>query len=402
MDQEVDVAIVGGGLVGLALASALESSRLSIVVIEARGVPTPVAVSEPVRDGYSLHSGYEARVSAINPASQEFLSRLGGWPEGDRVCPFTSMSVWDGRGTANIAFDADMIGESALGYIAENRNMLASLGATASAARNVETRFDTEISAIEKTPDGYRVETVGGDTITCRLLVGADGGSSTVRKSCGIRALKWSYGQTAVVTSIMVERPHGACARQWFTAAGTLAFLPLAGAEENLCSIVYSTNRSEELLELDDEALCDTLSRASEHTLGRVLAADKRYSFPLVQQHAISYVRQGLALIGDAAHVIHPLAGQGVNLGFADARALSVQLADCRFSGASPGDLSLLRRYQRTRQPFNMMMTTVMEGFRRLYGPDQAAVNWVRNTGMKFINDNRLIKTTIMKVACGR
>lgn len=401
MAREVDVVIVGGGLVGLSLACALGPSRLETMMVEAQPAPAPVKDTPPERDGVRLSSGYEPRVSAINPASRDFLGRVGGWP-GHRLSPFTSMSVRDGRGTASIAFDAGMIGEQALGYIVENRNVLATLAQTAGTSDGLDMRFGTSIESIEVCETGYRLVFAGGDTVACRLLVGADGGNSFVRKACGLRALKWSYGQDAVVTSIMTERTHGACARQWFTSEGTLAFLPLAPEEVNLCSIVYATDRAGDLLALDDAALCEKLTLASEGTLGRVLAVDKRYSFPLVQQHALSYVRPHLALIGDAAHVIHPLAGQGVNLGFADAHALSVALADCRLSGQAPGDISLLRRYQRARQPFNMMMATAMEGFRRLYGPDQPAVNWLRNAGMKFVDGNLPLKATIMKVACGR
>ena len=398
MDQQVDVLIVGGGLVGLSLACALTSSRLSITVIDAGGAPEAVTGAAAERQDYSLRSGFEARVSAINPASREFLSRIDAWPA-ERICAFSRMSVWDGRGTAHIEFDADSISEPALGYIVENRNLLSSLR---SAASGVDLRFDTEISAIESGPEGYRVQLADGEWLACRLLVGADGGNSLVRERCGIRTVGWRYGQDALVTNVMTSLLHGHTARQCFTAIGPLAFLPLETPDENLCSIVWSTDRTDELLALDEGELCRRLTLAFEGALGEVIGVDKRYSFPLRQQHALSYVRPHLALIGDAAHVIHPLAGQGVNLGFGDARALAIELAECRFSGQSPGDVSLLRRYQRSRRPFNVMVSSAMEGFRRLYGGDRPAVNWVRNTGMRIVNDSGLVKSVVMKLACGR
>lgn len=401
MEAEADVLIVGGGLVGLGLACALKPSRLAVTLVDMHDAPVPAEITLPERQGHVLHGGFEARVSAINPASKDFLGRIGAWPDDTRVCTFTSMLVWDALGTARIEFDADAIGEAALGYVVENRNLLVRLAQSALSGE-VDARFGTSIVAIERTTDGYRVELAGGDSIGCKLLVGADGGNSLVRQRCGMRSFGWSYGQDALVTTVMTAESHGTMARQCFTADGPLAFLPLAGAEQNLCSIVWSSARTEELLGLDDAGLCQRLSEASEAVLGEVLAVDKRYAFPLRQQHALSYVKPNLALIGDAAHVIHPLAGQGVNLGFADARALAMALGECRFSGQSPGDIALLKRYQRSRRPFNMVMSSAMEAFRRVYGLDQPAINWARNTGMRFVDSSHLMKSVVMKLACGR
>lgn len=401
MDREVDVLIVGGGLVGLAFACALKPARLSVTVLEAQAAPAPVPVQALTHDGTTLHSGFEARVSAINPASKAFLARVGGWPGDDRICAFSDMRVWDARGTAHIEFDAGMIGESALGYIVENRHMLASLKESADAG-DIDTRFEAEIVSIDRDQGRYRVVLADGDTFICRLLVGADGGNSLVRKTGGIRTLRWPYGQDALVTTVLTEQPHAFTSRQCFTAIGPLAFLPLATRDQSVCSIVWSTDKTGELLELDDEALCARLTHASEQVLGKVVAVDKRYAFPLIQQHALAYIKPGLALIGDAAHVIHPLAGQGVNLGFADVHALSIDLGECRFTGTSPGDLELLRHYQRSRRPANILTASVMEGFRRLYGPDQPGINWLRNTGMRLMDGSGVVKSMVMKLACGR
>lgn len=402
MNREVDVLIAGGGMVGLALACALKSSQLDVALVESQAMPTPVTGDKPAIDGVHLQSGFEPRVSAINPAAKDFLTRVGGWPDAERICPMARMQVWDGRGTAHIDFEAASIDEPALGYIVENRNLLATLSATASEQENLTLMFDTEIVSIGRVGDRHEVTLGNGDVVSARLLVGADGGNSVVRKQTGIRSIKWSYGQDAMVCAIGVENPHELTARQWFTPIGTLAFLPLPVPDQKLCSIVWSTSHTEELLGLDEQTLCERLTQTSEQALGRVVAVGKRYSFPLNQQHALRYVRPGLALIGDAAHIIHPLAGQGVNLGFADANALSIELSECRFSGSSPGDIGLLRRYQRKRQPFNLLMTTVMEAFRRGYEPNHPAINWARNAGMRFVNDSRMLKSMVMKVASGR
>ena len=214
MNREVDVLIAGGGMVGLALACALESSQLDVALVEAQALPTPVPDDKPAIDGMQLHSGFEARVSAINPAAKDFLTRVGGWPAPARICPMERMQVWDGRGTAHIDFEAASIDEPALGYIVENRNLLATLAATASAQENLALMFDTEIVAINRAGACHEVTLGNGDVVTARLLVGADGGNSVVRKQTGVRSIKWSYGQDAVVCAIAVENPHAMTARQ--------------------------------------------------------------------------------------------------------------------------------------------------------------------------------------------
>jgi 2-polyprenylphenol 6-hydroxylase len=402
MNRQVDVAIVGGGLVGAALARGMEHSGLEVVLLDQGSEVAPRPYQSPERQGHRLRSGVPTRVTAFNAASQALLARVGGWPALDRIGAFSHMLVWDARGTARIEFDAAMIGEAALGYIAANQDVLSLLHAAVRAQPNVSLLFDSRIDAITPAEVGYRLSLADGQTLECQLLVGADGGASTVRDACGIRSVSWGYHQRALVSTIETERPHGMTARQVFTAIGPLGLLPLPGTQQNLCSIVWSTAQTDLLQSLSDEALCARLTQETEGVLGQILAIDERASFPLQAQHAVRYVRPHLALAGDAAHTIHPLAGQGAGLGLADAEALSMVLNECRGLNLAPGDLSVLRRYERMRRPHNIATAVAMEAFKRLYDPDHPAINWIRNTGTRWVDGNPLIKRVVMRLAAGR
>ncbi|XOV86093.1 MAG: UbiH/UbiF/VisC/COQ6 family ubiquinone biosynthesis hydroxylase [Pseudomonadota bacterium] len=399
MPLQTDVLVIGGGLVGLSLAAALAPGRLSVVLADAQALPPFDANRTTTVTGASLQSGFDARVSSINPASRQFLQRIGGWPE-QRIAPFTHMVVMDARGTGRLSFDATEAGSDRLGDIVENGNILQALDAAARAG-GVEMRRGLAVSEVVRQPDGYRVTFEDGSTIECQLLVGADGGNSVVRAASGLRTLDWQYGQDAVVSTILTTRPHAHTARQWFTETGPLAFLPLPDNDSRLSSIVWSSSEAKALLAQDDAAFCASLTRASEGELGAVLAVDRRFSFPLRQQHAITYVAEHLALIGDAAHTIHPLAGQGANLGLADANTLARVLADIRFTDEAPGDLAVLSRYQRERRPQNLLMTGLMEFLKRIYALDDPAVGWLRNMGSRTFNRNVMLKRMLIRGASG-
>ncbi len=400
MENNYDMVIVGGGLVGLSLAAALAESPLSLLVVDARIAPSPEseAVGHSV-EGSSLSSGIAARVSAISPSSTEFLTRVGAWQAlaEASLSPYSAMHVWDGSGTAHIEFGAQQGEGEFLGHIVENQKIEQALISLLASQTNIDITWDSRLAALDLVESGYRIQLEDGRDIRCDLLVAADGGQSKVRELCGIRTLSWSYGQTAVVTTVQTELAHQQIARQCFSSRGPLAFLPLR--DQHLCSIVWSVDQPEPLLELTDPGFCSLLEGAFEHRLGKIQATDKRFDFPLVQQHAWHYVAPHLALIGDAAHTIHPLAGQGVNLGFADAGCLARVLRGARLEGRSPGDLSILKRYQRNRQVENVAMASAMEAFKRLYNTDNLAINWLRNTGMKMINDSEGIKALLARVA---
>ena len=399
MKAEFDIAICGAGLVGLALANALRDSDLRVALIDPLSRPKKVEVSTSELTGQKLASGYTPKVSALNIKSMKFLSRLGIWSALPRPCAFSKMLVRDSRGSASIEFSASDIHQISLGYIVENQTILFALAENLNSQSLTSLKWESKLEHLQETDRGYSLALSTGEEITCRLLVGADGGNSRIRQLCKIRSLRWSYGQQALVTTIQTEKPHGPVARQWFTSDGPLAFLPLN--DPHLCSIVWSVNEVAELETMTHGDLCQRLTEASEAELGRVVGVDARFAFPLNQQHSLRYVKQNMALIGDAAHTIHPLAGQGANLGFADAEVLGTELVQYKFKDQGIGDLGLLKRYESARQPHNLLMTSIMEIFKRLYSTGDPATNWLRNTGMKFVNENALLKSMIMRLVSG-
>ncbi len=403
--EHFDVAIIGAGIVGQVLAAALARSGLSIAVVE-RDRPQPPGAQ------WHFHPGGEvkldARVSSLSLASQRILSNLGAWahvPE-SRVCAYRNMEVWDGEGLGNIQFGADEIHAESLGAIVENRFVAGALARVLEGAGQVRWFTPDALQAINHRVGQVRELTLeSGRTLMCTLLVGADGGDSVVRRLSGLRVREWSYEHQAIACTVRTELRHDRIARQCFRAEGPLAFLPLASEQhpEQYCSIVWSNvpEKAAQLQQLGDEEFCLQLADALEHRLGRILFADRRVSFPLRQCHAVQYVQPGLALIGDAAHVIHPLAGQGVNLGILDAAVLAEELMHAQSRGIALDDMHVLQRYQRRRKAHNLAMMGAMEGFKRLFAAEAPPLRWLRGTGMQLLGGLRLPKQVLIRQACG-
>ena len=243
-----------------------------------------------------------------------------------------------------------------------------------------------------------------GNEITAALLIAADGAHSKVRELAEFSTREWDYGQQAIITTVRTEQPHEFTAWQRFMHSGPLAFLPLQQqGDAHRCSIVWSAEDAlaTELMALDDDTFCARLTAAFEARLGKVIHCDKRYAIPLRQRHATTYIQPGIALVGDAAHNIHPLAGQGVNLGLLDVIALAQEIERALLRGIPLADYSILRRYQRQRLAGNLGMMSAMEGFKRLFGNRSLAVNWLRNTGMRQLNSVTAIKKIIINTALG-
>jgi 2-octaprenylphenol hydroxylase len=242
-----------------------------------------------------------------------------------------------------------------------------------------------------------------GRSIRCELLVAADGALSRTRDLLGMRTREWDYGHRAIVTTAAFEHSHAFTAWQRFLPTGPLALLPLPGDGERLCSIVWSIEESEaeELLDLDDTAFGAALTAASEGVLGNVQACAPRLAFPLRQRHAVDYVMPGAALVGDAAHTIHPLAGQGINLGLADVAVLAEEVERAVARGLAPGRDDVLRRYQRRRKGDNLRMMAAMDGFKRLFGANALPLRWLRNTGMRGVAAIPALKRRIIREAMG-
>ncbi len=391
MSRHYDIVIVGAGMVGAALACMLGGSRFQVAVIEARRPKTRWP-----RDSVDL------RVSAVSAASQHIFMALGAW---DRmvemgVSPYHEMHVWDAAGSGVIHFDCAAIAEPRLGHIIENRVIQRALLERMDAFDNIDLICPASITTIEDEVGQACVHFESGDAITAALVVGADGGNSRVRQQAGIATQGWSYEQKAVVAAVATRKSHEQTAWQRFMPDGPLAFLPL---RDGRSSIVWSTTpqQADELLALDETAFCQALGEAFECKLGEVLQAGERAAFPLRLQHSTRYIAPRRALVGDAAHMIHPLAGQGVNLGFLDAAALSEVLLDALARGRPFHTQGVLRRYERWRKGDNLLTMSAMDGFKRLFGATAFPLRVLRNTGLKLANIDGPVKNSLIRQAMG-
>ncbi|EXJ16398.1 UbiH/UbiF/VisC/COQ6 family ubiquinone biosynthesis hydroxylase [Imhoffiella purpurea] len=391
MDLDFDLIVVGGGMVGAAFARALSGQGYAIALIEPR---------EPQRQWPA--GEIDLRVSALSRASQRMLQRLDAW---DRILvlgasPYRQMHVWDAVGGGQIHFDSLDVGESDLGHIVENRAIQLALWEELEAAEDIRLMCPAAISDMERTRDGWSLLLTDGRALQTPLLVGADGRDSLVRELAGIATEGWEYGQKAIVANVRTERWHQETAWQRFLPTGPLALLPLA---DGRCSIVWSADdaRAAQLLAMDEDAFSAELTDSFESRLGRLALDGPRAAVPLRLQHAKQYVQPGLALIGDAAHAIHPLAGQGVNLGFLDAAELAEALTLARSSGRSPAGLWTLRHYERARRGDNLAMLYAMDGFKRLFGQDREPLAGLRGLGLRITDRLLPLKRLFMDRALG-
>ncbi|MDO6787442.1 UbiH/UbiF/VisC/COQ6 family ubiquinone biosynthesis hydroxylase [Cobetia marina] len=420
--HEVDVAIVGAGIVGATLALLLGQGGLRVLLIEGReGIVDwqPALAPEP-------------RVSALTPVSRQLLSGLGVWKDiaQSRLMPYTGMQVWDAEGNGEIGFSAEQSGVSELGHIVENRVTQAALEQAISRCPSITRRYGVRVSGLGLPRTGsasvvsaYQLEGAeaaslilsDGSSVAAGLVVAADGARSRLRELAGIETREHDTGQVALVTTVRTAHSHQGVARQRFLPTGPLAFLPLAvnsalahpeseasGAQCH-CSIVWSTTpqEAERLLALPETDFCHELEAAFEGKLGTVEYSAERFSFPLHQRHAQEYVLPGLALVGDAAHAIHPLAGQGVNLGLMDVAVLAEELLDGHRRGVALGDERWLKRYRRRRRSDNAVMLKMMDGFRLLFGSRKPGVRLVRNLGLGWVDGSVELKRLLMRQAMG-
>jgi len=395
---DVDIVIVGGGMAGLAAATAMASCGLKIIVLEKNQPQGPDSWDE----------AFDPRVSAITRASENILRHCGAWEfiQTQRRAAYHKMDVWDSDGTGNIQFHADEAGVDYLGQIIENRVTQYGLYLACQQHENIKV-LPVGMSRLQQKGEGWAVDLDDGEQLHPKLVIGADGANSMVRTQSGLKTREWDYGHTAIVTTVETEKPHGNIARQPFMASGPLGFLPLRANSEDekscLSSIVWSAEdgRAEELMAMDEVAFNRALTFALEGRLGNVVNSDPRFSFPLRQRHAVDYVAEGLALVADAAHTLHPLAGQGINMGFLDVAVLAEEVCNSVAKGLSPGETMALRRYQRRRKGHNLMMMSTMEGFKRLFGAEPMPVRLLRNTGMSFLNGHGFAKGRILQHAMG-
>ncbi len=400
--EQVDIVIVGAGMVGLTTALALADSGLQISILESRDVALERVANQLIAQ---QAQGYDPRVSALTCASQQILAHIGAWPAmaAARVSPYTDMDVWDGEGTGHIHFCSRELHEPTLGHIVENRVTVAALLQQLAEHPDLTLRSGVQVSGLSAplAGDQRRLTLTDGTELQTQLVIACDGALSRTRQMAGIPLLEWDYGHHAIVTTVTTEQPHQATAWQRFTDDGPLAMLPLA--DPHRCSLVWSTSpgHARDLQALDDDAFCQALGQAFEHRLGAITGSDPRHCFPLRQRHAKDYVRPGIAVIGDAAHTIHPLAGQGVNLGLLDAAALADTLLTAIAQGECYGSERVLKRFERERQTSNLQMSAAMEGFKRLFNSQQPALRLARNLGMTLMNRLGPVKNHVVQQAMG-
>jgi len=398
MKQRFDVVIVGAGIAGLTLAAKLAKGpshdALRITVLDSAARPR-----------FSADDDVALRVSAIANGSADILDSVGAWKHvtESRLSPYEHMRVWDQTDTPDSAstlrFDAAEFAVPQLGFIAENVLLQDALLRQLDAA-HVELRFASPIRSLRQAGQQYTVELEDGVKRVADLVVGADGSRSFVRAAVGIETRKWPYDQSAFVTHLRPEREHQSTAWQRFLRDGPLGILPLSDGK---VSVVWSTrpDLAKRAMDASDIELGSLLTDASDHVLGTLSVTGPRGAFPLGAQHAERYVLPGVALIGDAAHAIHPLAGQGANLGLQDALALSDVIETALNQGLHPGDHPVLRRYERARKGANATMLHFMTGLNRLFATDSRLVGELRTTGMRMFNRSGPIREHAVKVALG-
>lgn len=386
-----DVIVVGAGMVGAALALALGRQGFKVALVDAHAPQ----LEWP-------QEGYDIRVSAITRASQHIFESLGAWPmmQAQRISPYRDMHVWDAGGDGVIHFDSADIGEPDLGHIIENRVIVKGLHTCLAEQQNVASFWPVQPKAMTFNETEASLLLEDGTDLQARLLVGADGARSWVRRQAGISVKGWDYDQVALVTWVKPELFHQETAWQRFLPTGPLAFLPLT---EGYCSIVWSTSpeHAAQLQAMEADRFAQELQAAFENKLGVIESVGPRAMFPLRSFETQHYILPRLALVGDAAHTIHPLAGQGVNLGLADMASLLQVLTEAQ-QQQDIGTERTLRRYERWRRADNRSMLIAMDGFKRLFSTDQATLCWARNLGLKLTDQMLPLKRLIMQQALGK
>ncbi len=382
MSKPIEIVIVGAGLSGLALAALLTRSRsadrLQISIVDAMERPS-----------YRANGEIDLRVSAVANGSADLLRSVGAWRhvQSAQISPYERMRVLDESDSplskSALLFDAAEFAVPQLGHIIENVLLRDALLKVLDES-SVELRFGTNMDTLP----------------VADLVVAADGARSRIRELAGISSKKWPYDQMAVVTHVRPERGHERTALQRFLRDGPLGLLPL---NDGRLSVVWSTTheRARQALDASDETLGHLLSDASDHVLGNLVTAGPRGGFPLSAQHAQDYVRPGIALIGDAAHAVHPLAGQGANLGLQDAQELTRVIDAALADGLHPADLPVLRRYERARKGANLTMLHFMTGLNRLFATNSTIVGNIRTIGMRAFNRSGPIRERAVRVALG-
>lgn len=402
MNRQYDIVIHGAGLSGLVLALLLvrqsKIKKPSVLLLDRHAL-------QPHPDVHELPQSvmdFDSRVFAITDVSKRLFEDAGVWPgdQDGRIYPYEKMHVWDAGGDGQIHFDAAEIGTPSLGYIIEGRVMGDWLITAVLEEATIEVLSGDTLQATAELDDGLELQLASGQVLHTSLLLGADGAQSHVRQLAGIGTCRWSYPQQAVVATVAVEADHGDTAWQRFLPEGPLAFLPM---QKPWCSIVWSVSAqcAIDLCDMPEEAFLHRLMVDSQQRLGQVKAVGPRVRFPLQLMHANAYIAPRIALVGDAVHTVHPLAGQGLNLGFQDVAALVAQLQRAWSEQKDIGTRRVLRAYERCRKMDNWLMQGSFDGLNRLFSNEQLLLTYLRNAGLNIVDRASILKHLLVRKAMG-
>lgn len=388
-DTEYDVVIVGAGIVGLILACHLRDQGLRIAIIHKDAFLNTNSVTSTLR------------VLALTLGSQHILEQLNVWQRlgTEEYTPFVCMQVWESQQTATLFFDSADSGAVCLGYIIKNFDLEHGLYTQAKTDNELTWFAPDTLIKLQTDKNQVLLTLDSGIELTTGLVVGADGAQSQVRQLADIQIKSTDYAQCALIATVRTELVHRQIARQVFLPNGPLAFLPLNNA--HYCSIVWSNTPEEvrRLASMDDKSFCKELTAAFEQRLGEVLSTSSRLSYPLKVQEAEYYIKSGIALIGDAAHTLHPLAGQGANLGIADAQCLAKVIIEAKQKQRSIGAFHTLRRYERERRFYNRIMMGSVDGMKHLFASSNLIVQKTRQFGLGILNNVARLKNVIARYA---
>jgi 2-octaprenyl-6-methoxyphenol hydroxylase len=390
---ETEVLIIGGGLVGATLAIALGSAGLKVCVVD---------VADPIAN---LNSEFDGRVSAIAMASHRILKALDLWDTLDQnAAPILDIRVSDGDSLFFLHYDHRDTGDKAFGYMVENRNLRKALLQRLKGLSTVTLLAPASIASLNRNSHGVEATLVNGEKIRARLSVAADGRGSKTRDQAGIKVTNWSYNQSGIVCTVTHEKSHDFVANEHFLPAGPFAILPLKGEKKHLekrSSIVWTERAdiSPSIMALEDDLFKAELQKRFGTFLGPIEVVGPKWSYPLSLQYSHKTIETRLALVGDAAHAMHPIAGQGLNMGLRDVAALAEVIMDAHRLGLDFGDKIVLERYQRWRRFDNTLMLVMTDGLNRLFSNNIGPIKLARDIGMALVNKTPPIKKIFMRHA---
>jgi len=388
-ELQADVLIVGGGLVGGTLACGLAMGGLSVIVVD----------TQDPADG--LDAAFDGRASAIALSSQRVLDGLGLWTGmAASSAAIKEIRVSDGDSLFFLHYDRRDVGAEAFGYMVENRTIRAALERRFKDFDNLTLLAPAQITTVERGPGDVRAILADGRTLSARLIIGAEGRRSPTREQAGIKITRWPYKQTGIVCTVAHEKPHDNVAHERFLAAGPFAILPLTG---NRSSIVWTERDAlvAGLMALDDDTFLAELQSRFGDFLGKLEVVGPRWAYPLSLQYAERAIDHRLALAGDAAHGMHPIAGQGLNMGLRDVAVLAEVLTDARRLGLDPGDGTVLESYERWRRFDNTLMLAMTDILNKLFSNDLGPVRVARDLGLAAVNRMPPLKKLFMQHAMG-